>query len=60
MKGIDYITIRVGLKFIVLFEDDFIDHNPDKTMKYLHDFLSLLYDEQYFEVSFQQHEFIEE
>lgn len=60
MKSIDYITIRVGLKYLVLFEDDFIDHDVDKTMTYLFNFLSLLYDEQFFDIKYQQHDFIGE
>lgn len=58
MKSIDYITVRVGMKFIVLFEDDFVDHDVDKTMTYLYHILSLLYDEQFFDIKFQTHEFI--
>ena len=60
MMTVEYITIRVGLKFIVLFGDDFIDSDPDKTMTYLYHFLSLLYDEGYFDIKYQQHEFIGE
>lgn len=58
MKSIDYITVRVGMKYIVLFEDDFIDHDADKTMTYLYHILILLYDEQFFDIKFQTHDFI--
>ncbi len=60
MKSIDYITVRVGLKNIVLFEDDFINGDPDKTMKYLYMILSLLYDEQMIDISFHSHDFVGE
>lgn len=60
MESIDYITIRVGLKHIVLFQDDFINGDPDKTMKYLYMILSLLYEEQMFDITFQTHDFIGE
>lgn len=60
MKGIEYITVRVGLKFIVLFQDDFIDNDYIITMKYLKYFLSLLYDKDYFDVIYQSHDFIGE
>lgn len=59
MKSIDYITVRVGLKFIVLFENDFIDNDPEKTMNYLYHFLSLIYDEEFFDIKFQVHDFVE-
>jgi hypothetical protein len=60
MGSINYITIRVGLKNIVLFQDDFINNDPDKTMKYLYMILTLLYDEQMIDISFHSHDFIEE
>ena len=60
MKGIEYITVRVGLKFIVLFQDDFIDNDYIITMKYLKYFLSLIYDKEYFEVTYHCHDFIGE
>ena len=58
MKTIEYITVRIGLKITVLFENDFIDNDPDKTMSYLYHFLGLLYDDGYYEISYKQHEFI--
>lgn len=59
MKSIDYITVRVGLKFIVLFEDDFINHNVEQTIKYLHNFLYTLYPEgTEIEVMYHCHDFI--
>ena len=60
MKGIEYITVRVGLKFIVLFQDDFIDNDYIVTMKYLKYFLSLIYDKDYFDVTYNCHDFIGE
>lgn len=57
MKDFEYITIRVGLKFVVLFKDEFIDNDGVKTYNYLKHFLQVLYDDEFYDIDLKFHEF---